>query len=108
MIQGRKLVFTCTVAIGFALLIGILWLNRGYGEVSRKSYEFSMALYSACRSQSVERLNRIEELLDETGIDELPANERRWIEDIISKARHDQWEAAEGDARIMMQDQVKY
>ena len=80
----------------------------GYGEVSRKTYEFSMALYSACQSRSDERLSKIEELLSEANVEELPANERRWLEAIIARAQNNHWEAAANNARQMMEDQVTY
>ena len=106
MINNRKLVLTSVAALVIALVVSIWWLNRGYGEVSRQTYEFSMALYSACQSKSEERLSGIEKLLSEAS--ESPENERRWIEAIISRARDDNWESATNHARRMMEDQVKY
>ena len=108
MIENRKLILTWVVAFGIALAIGVWWLNRGYGEVSRQTYEFSMALYSACQSRSDERLSKIEELLSEADVEELPANERRWLEAIIARAQNNHWEAAANNARQMMEDQVTY
>ena len=104
--ENRKLILTSAVAIVIALVVSIWWLNRGYGEVSRQTYEISMALYSACQSKSEDRLSKIEQLLDEAG--EIPENERRWVEAIISRARDDNWESAANNARQMMEDQVKY
>ena len=106
MINNRKLALTSVAAFVIALVVSIWWLSRGYGEVSHQTYEFSMALYSACQSKSEERLNQIEKLLDEAS--EIPEHERRWVEQIISRARDDNWESAANNARQMMEDQVRY
>ena len=90
------------------LVAGYLWVNRGYGEVSPETYQFSKALYSACLKKSDEHLDMVDKLLDESDDLLLPSNERIWIEKIINLARSGDWESAAKKAKRMMEDQVKY
>ncbi|MGI9496459.1 MAG: hypothetical protein ACR2NK_10425 [Mariniblastus sp.] len=90
------------------LVAGYLWVNRGYGEVSPETYQFSKALYSACLKKSDEHLDMVDKLLGESDDLSLPSNERIWIEKIINLARSGDWESAAKKAKRMMEDQVKY
>ena len=90
---------------GILLAIG-LWLNRGYGEVSPETYQYSKALYSACLNKNKEHLDKIENLLSTS--EDVPKNEREWLEAIVAQAQSDDWVSASKDARRMMEDQIKY
>ena len=95
--------FVAVVSIGLALSF---WLNRGYGEVSPETYEYSKALYSACLNKNKEHLDKVEALL--VSSENVPQNERNWLESIIERARGEHWKSASNDARRMMEDQVKH
>jgi len=82
------------------------WLNQRYGTVSNQAYEFSKAIYGACLAKS-ERLDKVQQLFDDSSNAELPAHEREWLEAIISTARDENWESAAEQARRMMQDQAQ-
>ena len=59
---NARLLPALTVCI--ILLVVLIWIvNRGYGEVSPQTYEFSKALYGACQTRNPERLLKVEELL---------------------------------------------
>ena len=87
---------------------GYLWLNRGYGDVSPMTYQFSKALYSACLKKSDEHLATVKKLIDESNQTALPTKEREWLEQIIDLAQSGQWESAATEARRIMEDQVIY
>ena len=99
-------IISCLVIL--LLFGGYFWLNRGYGEVSPDTYQFSKALYSACLKKSDEHLTKIEELLDESDETSLPSNERIWLDEITKLAQNGDWESAARKAKRMMEDQVKY
>ena len=106
---SRRNPWLVVLAAAMLLVAGIFWLsNRGYGEVSPQTYEFSKALVGACQSQSEERLRQVEMLLAGVEGASLPDHERRWIQTMIDKARSGNWEAAWKQARRMMEDQVTY
>jgi hypothetical protein len=86
---------------------GYLWMNQGYGEVSQQTYEFSKAIYGACLAKSEQRLDKIQNLLDDSSGDQLPGHERKWLEAIISNARAENWKVAAKEARSMMEDQAQ-
>ena len=95
--------------IGVVVLIGLCfwYLGGGYGEVSAETYQYSKALYGACLKKDEAHLNKVEEMVASAG-DSIPAKEKAWLDEIISKARAGKWESAANDARRMMDDQVKY
>lgn len=108
MTMNKSTFLTTLVLAGFLLVLGFWWLNRGYGEVSPMTYEYSKALYSACLNRNEEHLGKVEGLLATNEAEGLPANERKWIDAIIAEARDGQWETAATKARRMMEDQVQY
>ena len=101
----KKIVFALLAIV--LLVVGSWWMNRGYGTVSHQTYEFSKAIYGACLAKSEQRLDKIEELLDDPSNAELPSHERKWLDAIISNARAEKWEAAAKKARSMMEDQAQ-
>jgi len=94
--------------VGIIFIGGYWWLNRGYGEVSPMTYEYSKALYGACLSKSEERLTMVEELLAKDDGESLSTKERDWIDAIVTRARNGKWEAAAQQAKRIMEDQVEY
>lgn len=100
-----------SLLLGLVVVVGIylvasLWLNRGYGEVSPETYQYSKALYSACLNQNKEHVEKIEALLSAS--EDVPENERQWLEAIVAQANSDDWASASKDARRMMEDQIKF
>ena len=100
-----------SLLLGLVVVVGIylvasLWLNRGYGEVSPETYQYSKALYSACLNQNKEHVEKIEALLSAS--EDVPENERQWLEGIVAQANSDDWASASKDARRMMEDQIKF
>jgi hypothetical protein len=104
----RSLIFVLLSGMLLVLVGGYLWVNRGYGEVSPDTYQFSKALYSACLKKSDEHLDMVDKLLNESDDLSLPPNEQIWIEKIIKLARSGDWKSAAKKAKRMMEDQVKY
>ncbi len=89
------------------LVGGYLWMNRGYGEVTPKTYQFSKAIYSACLKKSDEHLAKVRTLLLASDKFSIPTHERVWLEQITDLAQRGNWESAANKARRMMEDQVK-
>ena len=105
MSKNQSLLLGLVAVAGIVLAVG-LWLNRGYGEVSPQTYQYSKALYSACLNKNKEHLSKIENLLSAS--EDVPEAEREWLEAIVAQAQNDDWVSASKDARRMMEDQVKY
>ena len=109
--KNQKTLYASLSLIVIAILVIALFFfsNRGYGKVSREAYELAKALVGACSAESVERLDIVEQIIDETENDPtiaLTDRERTWLRSIIRKARNGNWEAAEKRARRMLIDQV--
>lgn len=105
MSKNQSLMLGLVAVAGIVLAVG-LWLNRGYGEVSPQTYQYSQALYSACLNKNKEHLSKIEVLLSAS--EDVPEAEREWLEAIVAQAQSDDWVSASKDARRMMEDQIKY
>lgn len=77
-----------------------------YGEVSPRTYEISKALYAACNRKSEEHLQQVSELINESADEgEIKADEKQWLQDIVSKAEAGNWQEAMLDARKIMEEQ---
>lgn len=103
--SSKSLLLGLVAAGGILLAVSLAW-NRGYGEVSPETYQYSKALYSACLNRNKEHLEKIETLLSTS--QDVPQNEREWLEAIVAQAQSDDWVSASKDARRMMEDQIKY
>ena len=80
-----------------------------YEGLSITGYEYSKALYALSNKQKSERIELIEQQIDQdTKAGNLPANEASWLLAICQQCQAQQWQAAQAEARRMMQDQVKY
>ena len=90
--NNRNVLLGSTLVVLLVLVVGYWSLNRGYGEVSPVTYEFSKALYSACLKKSDEHLGKIEDMLDDAGEEAPPMKERKWLKQIIDRARKGQWD----------------
>lgn len=101
----KKLAFAL-IAIAL-IVVSSWWMNRGYGTVSRQTYEFSKAIYGSCLAKSEQRLDKVEQLMNDPSNAELPSHERKWLNAIVSNARAGNWEAAAKKARGMMEDQAQ-
>ena len=106
--DNRTVVFGSIALLLVVFIGGIYWMNTGYGEVSKSTYEFAKALYSACLRKNVEHLDRVEQLVNEASDDDISIPERSWLGNIIGKARDGDWNSAAEDAKRIMTDQVKY
>ena len=95
--------FVC-VLISLLLLIGC----GGYGEVSETAYDFSKALYSITNRKATDKLDQVCEQIEAArSAGELTEQESSWLLQIASDARRGDWDSAMGDARRMMEDQVR-
>ena len=92
--------------VGALVFAAIFWMNQGYGEVSQQAYEFSKAIYRACLAKSEERLDQIQDMMNESP-EALPSHERAWLEAMISDGRSDNWQVAAKKARTLMEEQAR-
>jgi len=102
------------VSLGvLAFLVLVVVIGRitdaGYGKVSRITYELAKATYAACLAQDEDRLDAVKLTMDDIASEQpIPDQERRWLENILAKARKGNWESAAKDARRIMSDQVDH
>jgi len=102
-----KIVIACGLA-GIVLVALVLFSQRGYGEVSPKTYEFAKALYSICNRRDASRLDDVSKMISESAAaGEMSQTEAGWLQDIVDEARAGEWKTAAGRARRMMEDQVR-
>ena len=98
------------VLIGVAVLLvlgGLFYFNRGYGEVSPKTYEYATALFSICNRKDEARLEKISEMINESvASEEVSETEAGWLLAIVDEAKSGEWESALEDSRNLMEDQV--
>ena len=76
----------------------------GYGEIGETAYKHASALYSICNLKSEERLGAFKETLSD--VQEISANEKKWLLDIVELAENGNWENANRLARQMLDEQV--
>jgi hypothetical protein len=98
------------VLLGLVVAVGLstyLYLNRGYGNVSELGYQYATALYSACNQSDSRKLEVISEMLIASSErEEIDDRELRWLNGIIEHGRRGDWQAAAGEARKLLEDQV--
>lgn len=91
--------------LGLALLVGlIVWLNSGYGRISELSYDYALALISACNRHDE---SRVQKIAKEIGQHQLPDYDRRVIQQIADTAMSGDWELAAARARLLLKAQVE-
>lgn len=100
-----------TIALSVIAVIAVLYFffGRGYGKMSPLGYDFAQALYSACNQKDLERVNKVEALIQEYfDKDEIHKQERRWLNSIIHLARKEKWSRAQQEARKLLDAQIEY
>ncbi|MEM7454382.1 MAG: hypothetical protein AAF456_08495 [Planctomycetota bacterium] len=97
-------------AVAAVVIALVVWSsNQGYGKVSQSAYEVATATYSASLARSLERIESVEELLEEDSrLAAMSEQEVRWLRDILDSAKAGHWEEAADAARMMMEDQVEH
>jgi hypothetical protein len=91
-----------------ALILVLMFWNRGYGELSPKGYEYAKALYSICNRQDEARLEEIAKMLSEARANgDVSQRESDWLHEAIAVAQSGEWEEANLLARRMLEDQVR-
>jgi len=95
--------------IAAAILLGVMAVGCGYGEVSPQTYELAKAIYNVCNRQQTEKLPVVAGLID-SSLEEgkITEQEAGWLRDLIQQAEQGDWETATQKSRRMMEDQVKY
>ncbi|MDB4778365.1 hypothetical protein OAG68_02805 [bacterium] len=105
--QGKH---TILILIAVALAAGAVYFlcNQGYGKVSRRTYDMATAIYGACLARSENRVDKIQQLLsqDTAETSDMSIRERKWLNNIIQKAKNGNWESAAKAAKRIMEDQV--
>ena len=101
------------IIVGAVFLVAVIVICasafRGFGTISDNAYQLATATYGACMAQSVERLDRVQSMLDdEEFVSGMSKKEVRWFKSIFEQARNNQWQAAAQTAKRMMEDQVEY
>lgn len=96
--------------ISFPTLVLILTTSclltgcQRYGEISKDTYKFANALYSISNLQDEERLKMFRDDLKRNT--DVPANEKRWLMDIVELSENGQWEQANQQTRQMLDEQI--
>ncbi|MBA2114709.1 hypothetical protein [Bremerella alba] len=85
------------------------WLTRPtFGEISRKGYDYAMALGSACNGKNEAKIAKITQMIDQSTQDgELEPEEAAWLQGIAQKASDGKWESAYASVRTLMQAQTQ-
>ncbi|MEM8732664.1 MAG: hypothetical protein AAGG44_00475 [Planctomycetota bacterium] len=97
--------------VSLLLIIGVaVWfLGSGYGETSETGYQYAVALFRICNQKDLEALESVEASIEtDAASGALGASETKWLEEIISMAKANQWSAASTEIRELMEDQVQY
>ncbi len=90
-------------AFALLLLVGlVVWMNSGYAQLDSQSYDYALALVSACSRQDEARVQRIANEIAER---KLPNYDRRVILEITAKALAGKWEAAADSAFDLLKAQ---
>ena len=105
-----KKLLSAGLLLAIASLVALfLWLNSGYGQISKNAYDLAIASYGACLSKSETRMEKVESLLaDPVFANDMSDQEQQWFRDLIAKTKSDQWQKAARIAKRMMEDQVDH
>ncbi|QDU77998.1 hypothetical protein Pan97_50770 [Bremerella volcania] len=97
------------VAAVLIVAVVIYWLTRPtFGEISRKGYDYAMALGSACNGKDEAKVAKITQMIDQSAQDgELQSYEAAWLKGIAQQASDGQWESAYASVRKLMQEQTQ-
>lgn len=104
-ISGRVVAFVALILVlGGAVFYSI---NRGYGEISPKGYEYAKAMYSICNRKDSGRLEDLSEMIeDSVASGEISSTEAEWLTSISDSAAEGDWESATAESRRLLDDQV--
>ena len=95
-------------AISFVLLVLVVVVGCGYGEVSPTAYGYAKALYTLSNTQAADRIDEVAaKITTATEAGELSQREAGWLNDICDQCRSSNWSDAQQAAKRMMRDQVK-
>lgn len=104
----RQVLAATMLAVIVGAAIVYYFVDWGYGETSRKGYEYAKALVSICNQKDEARLAEFSDMLRQAGEQkQLNSNELRWLEGIASQASRGNWSAAQRNARRLLLDQVR-
>lgn len=99
------------IVVAVVLFVGAIayWLTRPtFGEISRKGYDYAMALGSACNGKDEAKVAKITQMIDQSTQDgELQSHEAAWLKGIAQQANDGQWELAYASVRTLMQEQTQ-
>ncbi|MFO0911640.1 MAG: hypothetical protein U0795_01680 [Pirellulales bacterium] len=91
-----------------ALVLAFTTGCGGYGEVSPAAYDHAVALYGLSQRQTEAGLAKVETSIAESlQRGALTDREAKWLRAIVDRAGGGDWTAARGQARRLMQDQVR-
>lgn len=91
-------------------VVGVLiWMfvPRGYGKIEPSTFQVAQGIYSASLEQNLDRIKKLEQVLSEQTPD-IPANQKRWLMDMIEEAKVGQWKTCTRHARLMLQEQKTF
>ena len=101
--MNKKTTYVGVASLVVIASIAYLYFSSGYGKTTKLGYEFAQALYSACNQKDLERVQKVELLVNEyAGKQKIKANEKRWLADIIQLAHDGKWEKAQQNARKLL------
>lgn len=80
------------------------WLNSGYRKISSESYDYALALVSACNRHDEARVQQIATKL---AADELPKYDQQVLNNIAQIAIRGDWELASSRARDLLNAQIQ-
>ena len=85
----------------------VICAGCGYPQVSPKAYEISKALYTVCNLKRQDDLDKVADAISTAeSASELNEGESGWLIEIVEQARSGEWEAAELESRLILEDQV--
>ena len=93
-----------TVVLGGAVFYA---MNRGYGEISPRGYEYATAMYSICNRKDFDRLQKLTAMVEESAESgEISDEEAGWLTGISDAAAEGDWQSATAESRRLLDDQV--
>lgn len=98
------------VSAAVLMLLGGLWFwwSGGPPKISRRAYQFTTALYSACNQKDDARIEKLVAMIeDATAAGEISPEDAGELEQIVSFGRSERWGDAQATARELMDAQVE-
>lgn len=99
------------IAIAFCLasvIVLVIYLTSGYGEVSTQAYQYARSLYTVCNQKDNARLEKVVQMIEaDHKSQKLSDRDHNYLMGLVQMAKNGKWNDAQERIRSLLEAQVK-